>query len=153
MAFLKPYTPPKKFVARPENNLQRMVCNYIKLQYPHVVFRSDYAGVNNQSKASRGMMKSFQSSRSFPDLFIYEPRKVDGKQYAGMALELKSDGTRIRLKNGELTANPHIQEQYLMLQLLHKKGYWSDFGVGFDDCKAKIDYYMGHKDPENAELF
>lgn len=152
MPVLKPYTPPRRFIARPENNLQRMVCNYLKMQYPSVIFRSDYAGVNNQSKASRGMMKSFQSSRSFPDLFIYKPMKVDGKQYAGMALELKSEGTRIKLKNGELTANPHIREQYLMLQSLNKEGYWADFGVGLDDCIAKIDYYMGKQKPDNTEL-
>jgi hypothetical protein len=152
MAILKPYKPPRRFIPRPENNLQRMVCNYLRLQFPNVIFRSDYAGVNNDSKASRGMMKSFQSSRSFPDLFIYEPKKVDGQQYAGMALELKSEGVRIKLKNGQLTANPHIREQYLMLQALNKKGYFADFGVGIDDCFAKIDWYMGKQKTENEKL-
>lgn len=99
--------------------------------------------------------KSLQAGRAWPDLFIYLPRKVDGKQYAGMALELKREGVTIMCKigknKGKLVADPHIQEQYYLLQELERLGYWADFAIGFDDAINKIDHYMGK--PENESLF
>jgi hypothetical protein len=150
---LKLYEPKPRYVPKNkshEQSLQKQVCQYLRLQYQHVIFRSDYASGLKLTVYQAAIHKSLQSSRAWPDLFIYHPRKVEGKQYAGMALELKTEGTRIKLKNGELTTNPHIREQYAMLQALEKVGYWADFAVGFDDAINKIDYYMGK--PENIGL-
>jgi hypothetical protein len=152
-AVLKPYQPKPRYIpknVKHEESLQRQVCHYIRLQYPHVIFRSDYASGLRLTVNQARIHKSLQSGRAWPDLFIYYPRKVGGRQYAGMALELKKTGTVIKLKNNKLTSNPHIQEQYYMLQSLEKVGYWADFGIGIDDCINKIDYYMGK--PENIGL-
>jgi hypothetical protein len=154
---LRPYTPPKRYIPKNrkhEESLQRQVCHYLRLQYPHVIFRSDYASGLRLTIAQATTHKSLQSGRSWPDLFVYLPRKVDGKQYAGLALELKKEGTSIKQKigpnKGKLVANLHIQEQYYMLEKLNKIGYWADFAIGIDDAIEKIDHYMGK--PENVGL-
>jgi hypothetical protein len=160
MAVLRPYKPPKRYIPKnrkTEESLQRQVCTYIKLQFPQVIFRSDYASGLHLTIAQATTHKSLQSGRSWPDLFIYMPRKVEGKQYAGLALELKKDNTSIKQKigknKGQLVANPHIREQYYMLQELNKLGYWADFAIGFDDAVAKIDHYMGKPKLENETMF
>lgn len=149
---LKPRYIPK--VKKHEESIQRQVCTYLRMQYPHVIFRSDYASGLKLTISQASIHRSLQSGRSWPDLFIYHPRKVDGKQYAGMALELKKEGTVVKLsrgaKKGQLTADLHVREQYYMLQALEKVGYWADFAIGFDDAINKIDYYMGK--PENIGL-
>jgi hypothetical protein len=154
---LQPYKPKPRYIPKnrkTEESLQRQVCHYIRLQYPHVVFRSDYASGLKLTISQARIHASLQSGRSWPDLFIYYPRKVDGKQYAGMALELKKEGTTVIVtrgpQKGKLTADTHVREQYYMLQSLEKVGYFADFGIGFDDAVNKIDYYMGK--PENIGL-
>lgn len=156
-AALRPYQPKPRYIPKNqkhEESLQRQVCSYLRIQYPHVVFRSDYASGLRLTINQARIHKSLQSGRSWPDLFVYQPRKVEGKQYAGLALELKKEGTVIKLtkgaKAGQLTADPHIREQYAVLQQLNKLGYWADFAIGYDDAISKIDYYMGK--PENARL-
>lgn len=155
---LKPYQPPKRYVPKVkkhEESIQRKVCTYLRMQYPNVIFRSDYASGLHLTMAQAVTHKSMQSGRSFPDLFLFYPRKVEGKQYAGMALELKKEGTSIivsrGLKKGQLVADPHIREQYYVLQQLFKLGYYTDFAIGFDDAIKKLDWYMGK--PENASMF
>lgn len=122
---------------------------------------SDFGAGAWLTKSQAGIQKAMQSSRGFPDLFIYEPRTVkheDGteKFYAGLAIELKKEGTTIIVtrgaRKGHLTSDPHIQEQFLMLKELKKKGYYANFGVGFDEARKIIDWYMGRQ-VANAELF
>ena len=155
---LTTYKPKPRYVPKVKNHeqsIQRRVCSYLKIQYPRILFRSDYASGLKLTMAQAVMHKSMQAGRSWPDLFIYAPRKVGGKQYAGMALELKREGTTIICKigknKGKLVADPHIQEQYYLLKELERLGYWADFGIGFEDSISKIDYYMGK--PKNTELF
>lgn len=146
--------------------MQMMVCRYLKMQYPNVIFRSDfgsgyYFGADSRARAAAGRQRAMQSSRSWPDLFIYHPTVVQGKEgprkFYGCALELKKDGTTIIVTRGErkghLTSDPHIQEQFLMLKELARLGYYSNFAVGFDEAKKIIDWYMGKPDLDNAELF
>lgn len=99
--------------------------------------------------------RSLQSSRSWPDLQIVQP----SRGYYGLFIELKKDNTTIYLKigphKGELTSDPHIREQAMMLEHLNKLGYFARFGVGFDQCKRIIDWYLqpGYNEPVNGELF
>lgn len=138
-----------------EESVQRQICRYLKLQYPNVIFRSDFASGLHLTMNQAVIHKSLQSGRSFPDLFIYKP----SRDYAGLTLELKKEGTTIYVTRGphkgELTADPHIREQALMLQELNRLGYFARFGVGFDSCKRLVDWYLnpGYKDAENGELF
>ncbi len=141
-----------------EESLQLQVCQYLRLQYPRVIFRSDFASGLQLTMAQAIKNKRLQSSRSFPDLFIYKPMKVDGRQFAGLALELKKEGTSVILKigprKGQLTTDPHIQEQALMLKQLRAEGYYAEFAVGIDQSMSIIDYYFGRAiAPDNLELF
>jgi hypothetical protein len=157
---LKPYSPKPLYRPRAikhEETLQKQICSYLRLQYPNIIFRSDYASGIKLTMNQAVQHKRLQSSRAWPDLFIYEPMKRAGKQYAGLALELKKDGTSVILKvgthKGQLSSNPHIQEQALMLKELTRKGYYADFAVGYDAAVGIIDWYLNNTPPENAELF
>jgi hypothetical protein len=138
-----------------EQNLQSQVCAYLKLQYPHVIFRSDYASGLHLSAYQATVHRSLQSGRAWPDLQIIHP----SRGYHGLFIELKKDGTILYLKTGPrkgmLTLNPHIQEQAVMLQGLNDLGYFARFGVGFDKCKRIIDWYLNpnYKEPEPETLF
>ena len=151
---LKPYQPKARYipkVVKHEENLQRAVCSYIRNHYPHVIFRSDYSSGLHLTVNQARINKSLQSGRSFPDLFLYEPRGG----YAGLAIELKKDKTAIIVttgpRKGHLVANPHIQEQYLMLKDLKRRGYKAEFGIGYDATIRIIDEYMGVM--ENTTMF
>jgi hypothetical protein len=122
------------------NNREYQICKdiayYMRLQYPDIIYRFDMAGLN-LSMAQAGMNKAIQCGKGWPDLFIAEKRRP----YSGFFLELKAEG--VKLQNKDLSyATPHLKEQYEMLYRLRLKGYWSDFAVGFDEAKKKIDYYL-----------
>jgi hypothetical protein len=155
---LRPYQPRVRRIPlsqKHEQNLQRQVCQYLRLQYPSIIFRSDYASGLQLTMNQAAIHKSLQSSRSWPDLFIYK----SSRGFHGLALELKREGTTIYLTRGErkgkLSTDAHIQEQALMLQTLNKLGYFARFGVGFDQCRKIIDWYLNpdYKESENNELF
>lgn len=138
-----------------------MVCQYLRLQYPKVIFKSDFGAGAWLTKSQAGRQKTMQSSRGFPDIFIYEPRTVkleDGAEqfYSGLAIELKKEGTTIIVTHGErkghLTSDPHIQEQFIMLKELKSRGYYANFAVGFDEAQKIIDWYMGRR-ASNVALF
>lgn len=151
---LKPYQPKQRYipkVVKHEESLQRQICQFLRLEYPHIIFRSDYASGLHLTANQARVHASLQSGRAWPDLFIYEP----SRNFHGMALELKKEGTTIILKTGprkgKISSNPHLQEQAAMLNQLRHKGYYADFGVGFDDSVKKIRWYF--KTPENTSLF
>lgn len=140
-----------------EESLQKAVCSYLRLHYPNVIFRSDFASGLKLSQYQATQHKRLQSSRSWPDLFIYKPMQHGDKFYCGLALELKKDGTSIILKigprKGHLSENPHIQEQALMLKELNKLGYYANFAVGYDQAVNIIDWYMKKPQHEATTIF
>lgn len=151
---LRPYQPPRRYIpkhVKHEENLQRQVCTYLRMQYPHVIFRSDYGSGLLLTQNQARNQASMQSGRGFPDLFIYNSQRG----YHGLALELKREGVTLYLKTGprkgKLTGDLHIQEQAAMLQALNNAGYFGRFAVGFDSAQKIIDWYMGK--PANASLF
>lgn len=121
-----------------EGYLHQQVCDYLRLQYPRIVFRTDHSAGIKMSMHQAVRHKRLQSSRAYPDIFIAEPRGI----YHGLFLELKA--TPIHKKNGELLKNEHLLEQHLMLVLLSSKGYKAEFGVGFEATKDIIDKYMNN---------
>lgn len=144
-------------VTKHEESLQKQVCSYLRLQYPNVIFRSDFASGMKLSQYQAVQHKRLQSSRSWPDLFIYEPMQHGDKLYCGLAIELKKEGTSVILKIGErkgkLSTDPHIQEQALMLKALNKKGYYANFAVGYDEAIKIIDWYMKKPRHDAETLF
>jgi hypothetical protein len=158
---MQAYKPKTRYIPKhksPEKSVQLQACSYLRLQWPNVIFRSDYASGLKLSMHQAVTHKAMQSSRSFPDMFLYKPMKIAGRQYAGAAFELKKEGISIIVKigprKGQLVADPHIREQYLMLQELDKLGYYTDFCIGIDDFIRKANWYLsgGLETPENASL-
>ena len=124
-----------------EETIQKQICQYVKVQYPNVLFNTDLSGI----KLPMGLavkVSKLRSSRAFPDLVFYEPRKINGKMYYGLFIELKKDGVKIFKRNGAVVANGHIKEQIKMITKLSEKGYYACFAIGFDECKNIIDMYF-----------
>ena len=120
-----------------ERTLHRAVCDYIRLQYPDVIFNTDLSGAGKLTIGQATALKALRSGRGFPDLVIYEPRD----DYHGLFLELKKEGTRIWNKK-LVGATPHIEEQAQMIDKLEDRGYRAVFAVGFDEAKKIIDNYL-----------
>ncbi|WP_439946480.1 hypothetical protein [Streptomyces sp. BBFR109] len=125
-----------------EASLQQQVCDYLRLRYPGVLFRSDYASGLKLTMHQAVNHKRLQSSRAWPDLFIYEPR--GGCQ--GLALELKREDVKIYKLDGTLRSDPHLREQAAMLGELAGRGYRAQFVCGFDAAVKAIDQYLNMKE-------
>ena len=139
-----------------ELELQTMVADYLRLQYPNVLFHSDFGSGIKLTMGQAAKQKRLQGGRrAWPDMFIAEPRSVrrgeDKYYYDGLFVELKRDGTRLVKKNGE-PANDHIKEQLDLLAELSLRGYAACFAVGFDDAKKIIDEYLGGPVKEGVEF-
>lgn len=65
-------------------------------------------------------------------------------KYAGLMIELKKDGVRLKKKSGEW-ASEHIAEQASVLKCLQDKGYKADFAIGYDQAIQKIDEYLNFR--------
>lgn len=125
-----------------EGILHQQVCNYLKLQYPDVMFRTDFAAGIKMTIGQARRHKALQHSRAWPDLFIAEQRhsKQTKEMYGGLFIELKADN--IYLRDGSISKNAHVQEQFKMLGALIERGYQAKFAVGFDEARAIIDDYL-----------
>lgn len=130
-----------------ELDIQQQVADYLRLQYPDVIFHSDYGSGIKLTMGQAVRQKRLNGGRrSWPDMFIAEPRTItfNHREYrcCGMFLELKRPGVKIYKKNGELVANEHIREQKELLDSLQTKGYYANFACGFDEAKEIIDWYL-----------
>lgn len=135
-----------------ELELQAQVADYIRLQYPSVIFHSDFgSGIKLTMGQAIKQKRLNGGRRAWPDMFIADPKQrksveFDGEvyqyNYAGLFIELKREGTRIFKKDGKLVADEHIREQFDMLHDLRRKGYAAEFGIGFEATKKLIDDYM-----------
>lgn len=126
---------------QPEYQLQVAICNYLKHQYPKVLFLSDtIASVKlNERQAARN--KAIQKHNfKTPDLIILSPNS----QYAGLFLELKVNSPY--KKDGKtLKSDKHLEGQLESIKRLRELGYAADFAVGFEQTKQKIDNYLNLK--------
>lgn len=120
-----------------EEQVHQQIVEYLRLQYPYVLFRTDMGGIR-LTPGLRAKAKRVQGGRAWPDLFLAEPRA----HYHGLFIELKKDGVVIFKKDGSLVANEHYREQALVLEALRIKGYMAEFGIGFDAVKKLIDDYL-----------
>ena len=137
-----------------EENLHLRVCDFLRKNYPDVIFRTDFSSGMKMTPGQAIKHKKFQSSRAFPDLFIASPRYKfeDGKfeHKSGMFLELKAEGVKIYKKNGEIVANKHYQEQAEMLKRLRAENYYAEFAIGYEDAISQITNYLGK--PKRKEI-
>lgn len=146
-----------------EADLQAQVADYLRLQYPNVLFHSDFgSGIKLTPGQAVKQKRQNGGQRAWPDMFIvqrairrYIPRapKMTGNHpncqlpnagelfYYGLFLELKKEGTRLKKKNSDW-ATEHIAEQAGVLEKPRKRGYCAEFAVGFDEAKRIIDAYL-----------
>lgn len=127
-----------------EIELQQQVADYLRLQYPRVIFHSDFgSGIKLTMGQAVRQMKLNGGRRAWPDMFIAEPNICANKtKYAGLFIELKRGGVRLVKRDGGW-ASIHIKEQAAMLDELRSRGYAAEFAVGFDQAKDIIDSYLG----------
>lgn len=128
-------------VVASEATIHQYVADYLKLQYPNVIFRTDFAAGIKMTMGQATKHKRLQYGRAYPDLFIAYPSNA----WHGMYLELKRLDATVYLKNGELSTNAHIQEQAATLRDLRDLGYYAEFAVGFEDAKRQIDKYLRNR--------
>lgn len=129
-----------------EAQLQEQIAQYLRLQYPNVLFHSDFGSGIKMTKGQAIKQKRQNGGiRGWPDMFIAEPvPHMKNNRYRvmlGLFLEFKKEGTRLKKKNGEW-ASDHIAEQAEMLSKLTERGYIAKFAVGFDEAKRIIDTYL-----------
>lgn len=135
-----------------EASVHYQVAQYMKLQYPDVIFRTDFAAGIRMTMGQAVKHKSLQSSRAYPDLFVAKVVPSDGiggklsitrpdAGYAGLYIELKRPNTKLKKQNGEW-ASEHIAEQAEVLEKLRAEGYKAEFAVGFEEAKQIIDEYL-----------
>lgn len=151
-----------------ELELQAMVADYLRLQYPEVLFHSDFGSGIKLTPGQAVKQKRLQGGRrAWPDMFIAEPmaRKIDLSKdspfdktakllmRAGLMIELKKAGEKLhpgpRAKNrfrsidGEEYKTEHLMEQADVLYKLRQAGYAAEFACGLDEAKKIIDEYLG----------
>lgn len=147
---------------RPEEIMHLKVCDYLRKNYPDVIFRTDFSSGMRMTPAQAAKHKKFQKSRAWPDLFIakstmkIEYNRYAGEQfldgYAGLFLELKAEGTQLYKKDGTLRKNKHVEEQAEMLKKINKAGYCAMFAVGYKDAICKIEQYLGKPIKKEVEF-
>jgi len=114
------------------------LAEYIKMQYPKVMFNSDMSGIKLTIGQAVKAAK-LRSNDKFPDLVIYERRMG----YSGLFIELKKSGEVLHKKNGELKTE-HLKEQDRTLRRLYEMGFMAVFAIGFDAAKKIIDSYLNN---------
>lgn len=145
-----------------EELLHLKVCDYLRKNYPDVLFRTDFSSGMKMTPGQAAKHKKFQKSRAWPDLFIAKPEKdvfrdsYSGEKYykfyGGLFLELKAEGTKLYKKNGEMVANKHYREQAEMLKKLRSNRYAADFAVGYDQAIQIITDYLGEPKQKEVEF-
>ena len=143
-----------------EETLHLRVCDYLRKNYPDVLFRTDFSSGMKMSPWQAAKHKKFQKSRAWPDLFIAESGVVKFKEGPlivnlrknGMFLELKADGVKLYKKDGTLRKNKHIEEQAEMLEKLRNGNYYAEFAIGYKDAIEQIHEYLGKPKHKKVEF-
>ena len=136
-----------------EEILHLKVCDYLRKNYPDVLFRTDFSSGMKMTPGQAAKHKKFQKGRAWPDLFIACSDR-DGWEIkeCGLFLELKAEGTKLYKKNGEMVANKHYREQAEMLKKLRSEGYAAEFAIGYKDAIKQIHEYLGKPKPKEVEF-
>lgn len=124
-----------------EENIQIAICEYLKLQYPSVIFTCDLASGMKLPIWIAAKNKKMRSSRGLPDLFIAQGKfRTNEPSYNGLFIELKRESSR--LKNGGIAKSEHHDEQEAVLARLREQCFMAEFACGFDEAKKIIDDYL-----------
>jgi len=126
----------KKKRKQHESDLQKAVIKYMKLQHPAIFINGSMGGTYLKYESQRVKAKLCGYKKGFPDLFIYEPRMIEGNIYHGLAIELKVKG------------NYASQVQKRTLEDLKERNYKTFVCTGFDHTLEVIEWYLTTTFPE-----
>lgn len=129
-----------------ETTVYEQLAQYMRMQYPEAVYHFDLAGVNNPSRYTRNLYGRLNRP-AWPDFFLAESApyySTDGsvEYYSGLFIEIKKEGVKVYKKDGNIRADDHLKAQEKMLHKLSKRGYFTSFASGFDECKQLVDEYL-----------
>lgn len=132
-----------------EKELHIQICDYLKLQYPHVRFSSNFGSGIKMTIGQASVQKRQQSHKGYPDLFIIARSKHYSYQgsvewYSGLFIEIKKDGEKIFKKDGKTYKSEHLESQAEYIDYLNENGFYATFGIGFDEIRKIIDDYFGN---------
>ena len=116
-----------------EKEIHLAVCEYIKLQYPKVIFTTDLSGIKLTIGQAK-QVKKMRSENAIPDLLILKPNIA----YHGLFIELKKENVKLYKKDGSFVSD-HIEQQFKMRLKLNELGYFANFAFGFDEAKKMIE--------------
>ena len=131
-----------------EEEIHLRICDYLRKNYPDVLFRTDFSSGMKMSLGQAAKHKKFQKSRAWPDLFIAESNNFA----SGLFLEIKAENVIVFKKNGKIRHNKHLIEQNKMLKELSKKGYRARFAIGYNQAIFEIQQYLGEPKPKKFEF-
>lgn len=131
-----------------EETLHLKVCDYLRKNYPNVLFRTDFSSGMKMSPGQAAKHKKFQKSRAWPDLFIAESNNFA----SGLFLEIKAEDVVVFNRNGKIRKNKHLIEQDKMLKELRKKGYRARFAIGYNQAIFEIQQYLGEPKHKKVEF-
>ena len=131
-----------------EENLHLKICDYLRKNYPDVLFRTDFSSGMKMTPGQAAKHKKFQKSRAWPDLFIAESNTLA----SGLFLEIKAENVIVFKKNGKIRHNKHLIEQDKMLKELRKKGYRARFAIGYNQAIFEIQQYLGEPKPKKVKF-
>lgn len=131
-----------------EELLHLKICDYLRKNYPDVLFRTDFSSGMKMTPGQAAKHKKFQKGRAWPDLFIAESNNFA----SGLFLEIKAENVIVFKKNGKIRRNKHLIEQDKMLKELRKKGYRARFAIGYNQAIFEIQQYLGEPKPKKFEF-
>lgn len=118
-----------------EDTLQIAISDWIRFQYPHVIFTSSLDGFKlTMGQAIKA--KKMRSGKGFPDLMIFKPSGI----YHGLFIELKIESPF--KKGGTLKKSEHLENQAAMHKRLWNEGYCVYFAWSFEQTIEIINKYL-----------
>ena len=125
-----------------EEGEQKQLINWVKTQYPNLLFTADLGGVR-LPMGVRKKMKAMRCKRGHPDLMFQKAKKDNATiMYCGLAIEFKKKGVVVKNKDGSLRKDKHLKEQYDYLLELQEQGWFACFAVGVLEAKNIIQKYL-----------
>lgn len=129
-----------------EDYVHAALCNFIKTNYPDVIFTSDLSGIRLPMKLAR-KVKPLKSSRGIPDLIIFWP----ANGFHGLLLEIKATDESVLRKDGLPRAYVHLLEQIQVIRRLRQLHYAAFFVNGIAAGKKCIENYMRLARPPHGD--
>tara|TARA_R110000824_G_scaffold147513_1_gene316968 strand:- start:986 stop:1375 length:390 start_codon:yes stop_codon:yes gene_type:complete len=124
-------------MAQNELKVQIAVVNWIKYNFPNILYCASAGGMRTSLSIAK-KMKASGYVKGFPDLGIFHPTP----KYHGMFIELKAD------KKGYAT-----KEQKEWIKNLNDLGYYACVSKGFDNTIEEIFKYLNQTDTMKTGLY